>query len=169
MLNKTMNKAASDDAKRVARIALEKRSVTLAQLHTNSNGLSTEEAANIREKTGTNEIASSNQASKLHFLVEAFLTPFTLVLLILATMSLFSNYIFVPQGEKDLSTVIIMVVMVLVSGITSFIQNVRTSNAVRSLLKMVSVTTNVRRDGKDRKSRPRTSWSATSFIFQPAT
>ena len=45
MLNKTMNKAASDDAKRVARIALEKRSVTLAQLHTNSNGLSTEEAA----------------------------------------------------------------------------------------------------------------------------
>lgn len=103
-----MNKAASDDAKRVARIALEKRSVTLAQLHTNSNGLSTEEAANIREKTGTNEIASSNQASKLHFLAEAFLTPFTLVLLILATMSLFTNYIFVPQREKNLSTVIIL-------------------------------------------------------------
>ena len=151
MLNKSMNKMASKDAKRVPRIALEKRSVTLAQLHTNSNGLSTEEAEAVREKTGANEIASSNKDSKLKFLAEAFLTPFTLVLLILATMSLFTNYILVPDDQKDLSTVIIMVVMVLVSGITSFVQNVRTSNAVQSLLKMVSVTTNVRRDGKDQE------------------
>ena len=111
MLNKSMNKMASKDAKRVPRIALEKRSVTLAQLHTNSNGLSTEEAEAVREKTGANEIASSNKDSKLKFLAEAFLTPFTLVLLILATMSLFTNYILVPDDQKDLSTVIIMVVI----------------------------------------------------------
>lgn len=67
MLNKSMNKIASKDAKRVPRIALEKRSVTLAQLHTNSNGLSTEEAEAVREKTGANEIASSNKDSKLKF------------------------------------------------------------------------------------------------------
>ena len=156
MLNMTKStvkgtKAASEDAKQVARIALERRTVTLAQLHTSSSGLTTEQANEIRERTGSNEIAHSNSNSKLKFLAEAFLTPFTLVLLVLATMSLFTNYILVPASQKDLSTVIIMIVMVLISGITSFVQNVRTSNAVESLMKMVSVTTNIRRDGKDQE------------------
>lgn len=156
MLNMTKStvkgtKAASEDAKQVARIALERRTVTLARLHTSSSGLTTEQANEIRERTGSNEIAHSNSNSKLKFLAEAFLTPFTLVLLVLATMSLFTNYILVPASQKDLSTVIIMIVMVLISGITSFVQNVRTSNAVESLMKMVSVTTNIRRDGKDQE------------------
>ena len=44
-----------------------------------------------------------------------------------------------------------MIIMVLISGITSFIQNVKTSDAVDSLLNMVSVTTNVKRAGEDKE------------------
>ncbi|MBC6357254.1 magnesium-translocating P-type ATPase [Lactobacillus helsingborgensis] len=151
MLRKPNGTAANKDLALVKAIAKESRSETLARLHASSNGLSSEQAEKNRAEYGSNTIATSKHNSKLRFLAEAFITPFTLVLLVLATLSLFTDYIFVPAGEKDLTTVAIMVTMVLISGITSFVQNVRSSNAVDSLLKMVSVTTDIIRDGKDQE------------------
>ncbi len=151
MLRKPNEMASNKDLELVKAIASEGRSETLARLHASSTGLSSEQAEKNREKYGANTISTSKHNSKLHFLVEAFITPFTLVLLVLATLSLFTDYIFVPAGEKDLTTVAIMLIMVGISGITSFIQNVRSSNAVDSLLKMVSVTTDIIRDGKDQE------------------
>ncbi|MDF7638293.1 magnesium-translocating P-type ATPase [Lactobacillus sp. ESL0791] len=149
MLKKTSMTASNKDLQLVKQIAKESRTETLARLHASANGLSQKQVEENRANYGSNEIASNKHDSKLRFLAEAFLTPFTLVLLILATASLFTNYIFVPASQKDLSTVIIMITMVFISGITSFVQNIKSSNAVNSLLKMVSVTTNIRRDGKD--------------------
>ncbi|MBI0110267.1 magnesium-translocating P-type ATPase [Lactobacillus sp. W8093] len=151
MLRKPNGTAANKDLALVKAIAKESRSETLARLHASSNGLSSEQAEKNRAEYGSNTIATSKHNSKLRFLAEAFITPFTLVLLVLATLSLFTDYIFVPAGEKDLTTVAIMVTMVLISGITSFVQNIRSSNAVDSLLKMVSVTTDIIRDGKDQE------------------
>ena len=151
MLRKPNGTAGNKDLALVKAIAKESRSETLARLHASSNGLSSEQAEKNRAEYGSNTIATSKHNSKLRFLAEAFITPFTLVLLVLATLSLFTDYIFVPAGEKDLTTVAIMVTMVLISGITSFVQNVRSSNAVDSLLKMVSVTTDIIRDGKDQE------------------
>ena len=151
MLRKPNGTAANKDLALVKAIAKESRSETLARLHASSNGLSSEQAEKNRAEYGSNTIATSKHNSKLRFLAEAFITPFTLVLLVLATLSLFTDYIFVPAGQKDLTTVAIMVTMVLISGITSFVQNVRSSNAVDSLLKMVSVTTDIIRDGKDQE------------------
>jgi Mg2+-importing ATPase len=42
-----------------------------------------------------------------------------MVLLLLATVSLFTDYVFVPADQKDLSTVIIMITMIIISGLTS--------------------------------------------------
>ncbi|GFZ26886.1 magnesium-translocating P-type ATPase [Lactobacillus corticis] len=139
------------NVKLVKEIARGKRTEVLAKLHASEEGLTSVEADRRKEEFGPNEIAKTSNDSKLRFLAEAFITPFTIVLLILAVLSFFTNYVFEPASSKDLSTVIIMVVMVLISGITSFIQNVRTSDAVNSLLGMVSVTTNIRRDGKDQE------------------
>lgn len=145
------HKVAHVDLQLVKTIATVKRTDVLAKLHASEEGLSEAEAAKRREQYGSNEIASNQQHSKLTFLAEAFLTPFTVVLLILATLSLLTDDIFVPAGQKDLSTVIIMLTMVLISGLTSFVQNVKTDVAVNSLLHMVSVTTNIRRDGQDQE------------------
>ncbi|XOQ55342.1 MAG: magnesium-translocating P-type ATPase [Lactobacillus helveticus] len=139
------------DATLAKRIAREDKSKVLTELGASVNGLTASEARKRLERDGFNEVSNKEHHPKLHFLADAFLTPFTGVLVILATLSFFTNYVFVPTNQKDLSTVIIMLVMILISGITSFVQNVRTSDAVESLLNMVSVTTNIRRDEKDQE------------------
>ncbi|MFR4967713.1 magnesium-translocating P-type ATPase [Lactobacillus kalixensis] len=151
MLNLNKKNQSVVNLRLVQRIARESRAETLARLHVSAEGLSTKQANINREEYGSNEIAAPKNNSKLRFLAESFITPFTIVLFILAAVSLFTDYIFVPANQKDLSTVIIMLVMVLISGITSYVQNVRTSNAVDDLLSMVSVTTNIRRDGQDQE------------------
>lgn len=132
-------------------IARQEKNEVLKQLHTTINGLNPVQAKQRLEQGGLNEVSNKEHHPKLHFLIDAFMTPFTGVLLFLAGLSFLTNYVFVPADQKDLSTVIIMIMMVLISGITSFIQNVKTSDAVDSLLNMVSVTTNVKRAGEDKE------------------
>lgn len=132
-------------------ITRQEKNEVLKQLHTTINGLNPVQAKQRLEQDGLNEVSNKEHHPKLHFLIDAFMTPFTGVLLFLAGLSFLTNYVFVPADQKDLSTVIIMIMMVLISGITSFIQNVKTSDAVDSLLNMVSVTTNVKRAGEDKE------------------
>lgn len=146
-----VKKQTNADVEFVKQMATSNPSDVLKKVGASPDGLSTKQAEDHRQKYGDNEIAHNDNNSKWRFFVEAFLTPFTIVLLILATLSFFTNYVFVPANQKDLSTVIIMLTMVLISGITSFVQNVRTNDAVQDLLHMVSVTTNIKRDGKDQE------------------
>ncbi len=139
------------DATLAKQIAGKEKSEVLKQLDTSINGLNPAQAKKRLERDGLNEVSNKECHPKLHFLFDAFMTPFTGVFLFLALFSFLPPYLFVPADQKDLSTVIIMITMVLISGITSFIQNVKTSDAVDSLLNMVSVTTNIKRDGKDQE------------------
>lgn len=135
--------------KLVSQIAQEDKFATLQRLHTSINGLYSADAKQRLEKFGPNEVAKKQTNTRVQFLIQSFFTPFTIVLLILAAISFFSDYLFVPQAQKDPSTAIIMLGMVLISGITSYIQNIKTNDAVEDLLDMVSVTTNIRRSGKN--------------------
>ncbi len=139
------------DATLAKQIATKDKNEVLKQLQTSTNGLNSSQAKQRLEEDGFNEVSNKERHPKLHFLFDAFMTPFTGVLLFLAGLSFLTNYVFVPADQKDLSTVIIMITMVLVSGVTSYVQNVRTSDAVDSLLNMVSVTTNIKRDGSDQE------------------
>lgn len=146
-INSHVTKQGTTNTWLVKQIAQEEAAATLARLGSGQGGLKSDQVDQARAEYGPNRI-EGRKDSRLRFLAEAFLTPFTIVLLFLAALSLFANYIFVPAPQKDLSTVIIMVVMVLISGLTSFVQNVRTSNAVDKLLSLVSVTATVMRDGR---------------------
>lgn len=148
-INSHVTKQGATNTRLVRQIAQEEAAATLTRLGSDHGGLKTDQVDQARAAYGPNRIEGHRKDSRLRFLAEAFLTPFTIVLLFLATLSLFANYIFVPAPQKDLSTVIIMVVMVLISGLTSFVQNVRTSNAVDKLLSLVSVNATVMRDGRE--------------------
>lgn len=137
------------DLKRVKQIAQETRVETLARLHASAEGLSTKQALINREEYGVNEIDNRHKESKAHFLLEAFVTPFTIILLILIAILLIKDII--PSQELNLGTIIIITVMILITGITSFVQNIKTSDTVDNLLKMVSVTSNVKRDGENQE------------------
>ena len=62
--------------------------------------------------------------------------------------------IFAETSEKDPTTVIIIVVMVMISGILRFIQEQRSGSAAEKLIAMISNTTNIKRYGQEAKEIP---------------
>ncbi|MDE7055640.1 MAG: magnesium-translocating P-type ATPase, partial [Lactobacillus sp.] len=138
----------SGDLRLVKRIAQETRVETLARLHASAEGLSTKQANINREEYGANEIVQPN-TSKLHFFVKSFLTPFTITLFVLAVLLIVLDVI--PSDQNSVSTIIIILIMVALAGVIRFFQNLKTSDAIEKLLEMVSVTTNVKRDGEDQE------------------
>ena len=138
----------SGDLRLVKRIAQETRVETLARLHASAEGLSTKQANINREEYGANEIVQPN-TSKLHFFVKSFLTPFTITLFVLAVLLIVLDVI--PSDQNSVSTIIIILIMVILAGVIRFFQNLKTSDAIEKLLEMVSVTTNVKRDGEDQE------------------
>lgn len=91
-----------------------------------------------------NIITKQKKDSILKKIFNAFINPFTAILLILAVVSLFTNVIFAETSEKDPTTVIIIVVMVMISGILRFIQEQRSGSAAEKLIAMISNTTNIK-------------------------
>lgn len=145
----TTNKRQQADTKLVRRIAQEDKFATLQRLKTSTSGL-TQRDAEIRLATqGPNEVITNQKNNKIQVFVKSFFTPFSIVLLILAVISFLANYFLEPVGEKDFSTSIILTIMVCIAAIVSFVQDIKTSDAVEDLMELVSVTTNVKRDRKN--------------------
>lgn len=135
----------------VRRIARETRPETLARLHASAEGLSSKQAEINREEYGASEIINQKRSSNWELLRHSFITPFTIVLFILTLVSLCSDYLFAAANQKNLTTAVIMLVLILISGTITFIQNSRTEKKIDHLLDQVSVTTNIKRDGKNQE------------------
>lgn len=150
MLNvKTSKKSKNADFQLVQKIARETRVETLARLHASAEGLSTRQANLNREEYGVNEIDTKKNDSKIHYFIEAFLTPFTIILIVLAVIMCLTDI--VPSNQNNVGALIIILAMVIIAGIIKFVQNIRTSDAVDNMLQMVSVTTNIKRDDIDQE------------------
>jgi Mg2+-importing ATPase len=98
-----------------------------------------------RENYGANTIRTSKQPTLAKRLKEAFVNPFTGILLLLAIVSTFTNIIYAEPGDRNPATVIIICVMVLASGLLHFIQDTRSNNAAAKLSAMISTTATVKR------------------------
>ncbi|MBD7914361.1 magnesium-translocating P-type ATPase [Clostridium sp. Sa3CUN1] len=99
----------------------------------------------MREKYGKNELSHKREKSIIKRLIEAFINPFTIILLILAIISFITDIIIVESGKKDGTSVIIVTSMVLLSGVLRFIQESKSSNAAEKLEEMVETTISVTR------------------------
>lgn len=146
MLKAASKKRLNVDIRRIQQIARESRSETLARLQASAEGLSTNKAEENRKEYGKNEIRNNVNASKWRLFWESIATPFTVVLIILTLATLFTSYILVPQGD-NVDTVIVMAVLLIISVVVNFVQKIRIAKVTEKLLDMVSVTTNIRRDG----------------------
>lgn len=111
-------------------------------------GYSTEKADQVREEFGDNEIDYGTDKPMWRTVLEAYFTPFTLVLFGLAFISFLTDYVFVPAPEQDVLGPIIIVVLVLLSGTMTLIQTIRSNRSVEQLESMVEVTSAVKRDGE---------------------
>ncbi|MDN6161317.1 MAG: magnesium-translocating P-type ATPase [Atopostipes sp.] len=112
------------------------------------HGYDNQSAEKIREEYGDNEIDYGTEKPLWKIIVDAYLTPFTLVLFALAAVSFLTDFILVPVEEQEIFGPIIIVVLVLLSGTTTLIQTLRSNQSVEELESMVEVTSAIKRDGE---------------------
>ncbi|HHR6403352.1 TPA: magnesium-translocating P-type ATPase [Providencia alcalifaciens] len=127
----------------------------LNEYQTNLLGLSENEALDRLVIEGENEVAHEKAPPAWKQLLTSFKNPFIFVLMILAIVSFFTDYV-IPkrQGEEtDLTGVIIIVTMVVLSGLLRFWQEYRTNKAAEALKSLVRTTATVfRRDNRTGRS-----------------
>ncbi len=103
-------------------------------------GLTSEEAANLLEKHGKNEITSGKKIRPLEILISQFKSFLILILFIAAGLAALA-------GEK-LDTIFILIIIVL-NAIFGFIQEFRAEKAIAALKNLVVTRVRVVRDGKE--------------------
>lgn len=123
-------------------------------LESSEEGKTEEEVKRALEKYGENILTYDKGNSLAKRLVQAFINPFTLILIALAGLSLFTDVFLAPPGEKNLTTVIIIVTMVVISGVLRFVQETRSGNAAEKLLEMIETTANIQRSGQPAQEIP---------------
>ncbi len=79
---------------------------------------------------------------------KAFLNPFSVVLLLLAAISFFTDFVFASNFSKDITTVLIILLMLLVSGGIRFSQETRSERMTNDLISLVHTTVQVFRENE---------------------
>ena len=107
-----------------------------------------------RKQYGENTISSHKETPTWMKFIQAFINPFTLILIGLACFSYITDIAMVSPGEEDPVTVIIILVMVTLTGLLRFIQEYRSSNEAKKLSELVETTTRVARKGHEPQELP---------------
>lgn len=123
-------------------------------LNTSPTGLTEDQADLSQAENGRNTITRGIKKSLGKRIFEAFINPFTAVLLVLAVVSLFTDVIWAAPGEKNAVTVFIIAVMVLISGVLRFVQETRSGNAAAKLNELIKTTACVERQDAGRQEIP---------------
>ena len=139
------------DLFRAARLSTEE---IFQEYQTNEAGIEQEEAEKRLEKYGWNEITHDRAPAWYVQLIEAFMNPFIGVLAIIALISLFTDVVLAAPGEKDYSTLLVILVMIGVSSLIRFWQEFRSNKAAEALKSMVKTTATVWRKDQGRKEIP---------------
>lgn len=127
------------------RLSQSETEALLQKLGTRMAGLSSEEVEDRLEKYGLNEVAGEKPAPWPIQLLLAFISPFIIVLLILAAVSLIVDVILATPAERSWGTVTVIVLMVAISGLLGFYQEYRSNRAAEQLQAMVRTTATVTR------------------------
>ena len=129
----------------------------LKNLDSRLDGLDETDARILLEKYGRNEVARERVPHPLVQLLKAFNNPFIYVLLLLAGISFYSDFLLprMAGGETDLTSVLIMLTMVSISGLLRFWQEYRSNKAAEALKAMVRTTATVMRRYRGKDPKPR--------------
>ena len=111
----------------------------------NNDGLNGEQIEAGREKYGPNVISTGNQNSIFTRLRDAIINPFNLVLLAVVVVSYFTDVVL--ADTPSYATIVMLVVIVMISSLTSFIQAQKSDNAAKALQEMIVTRVNVVRQG----------------------
>ncbi|CAM3602347.1 magnesium-translocating P-type ATPase [Erysipelothrix urinaevulpis] len=127
----------------------ESKETVITALKTTRKGLHPDRVEMNRKEFGDNQIDTGKEVSMFRRLVDAFINPFTSILIALAIVSYFTDIYGLPKNEREYMTVVIITTMVVVSGLLQFIQETRSGNAAKRLSEMVQTTTLVIRRNQE--------------------
>ena len=123
----------------------------LRELNSSIDGLSEIEADDRLSSYGHNEITSEKSKPWYIYLLDSFVDPFILILLVIVLVSYFTDIAFAPPGEKSWMTIVIISTMILISVILKFSQEYKSQITADNLKDLVPTTTSVKRDGMKKR------------------
>lgn len=118
---------------------------------TTPTGLTTEEIERRQSLYGKNEVEHEKRKNPFSSFIKAFINPFIGVLTGLVIISFIIDVWMAEPGERDWTAIIIISTMVISSAILRFRQEWKASLSSETLLKMVSNTCYVKRNGLQEK------------------
>jgi P-type Mg2+ transporter len=134
---------AKEIAKSLAEYSAMEKYILLSKLKTREKGLDFVDVEMLSRQYPSNEITHEKPKPWYVQLAQAFINPFTLILLVIAAISFLTSYVLAPVGEKNLSAVIVIVVLVLISGAMRFFQEFRSGKEAEGLRSLVKTTATV--------------------------
>ena len=116
-----------------------------------AGGLDEARVRQSRGQYGGNSIARKKRDSLGKRLLKSFVTPFTIVLFVLAGISLFTDILLASPQNRSYTTVGMVVTMVLISGLMTFVQEARSEQSAEKLNALVRNSISVLREGQRRE------------------
>ncbi|KAF5076609.1 Magnesium-transporting ATPase, P-type 1 [anaerobic digester metagenome] len=147
-VNQTVTNSVSPITDKLIKFGTMEKELLLKEMNNSLNGYSEEYAETLRDEYGSNEISQEKPETVFSRLISAFINPFTIVLIILAMISVFTDVILAAPEDRSFKTVIVITLMVTISGLLRFIQESRSNKAAEKLKAMVYTTVTVEREGK---------------------
>ena len=154
MTKRTLTQRAAVRAKKTAtqqewlrHVAMLPTADLFAELNTCEEGLASDQVDDARAFWGANATATATKRPMPLRFLSAFADPFTYILVFIAAVSVLTDWVFATGSERDLTTPVIIGIMVLVSGVLRFVQDEKSTVAAASLAEMIETCANVERDG----------------------
>ncbi|MCD8323965.1 MAG: magnesium-translocating P-type ATPase, partial [Clostridiales bacterium] len=124
-------------------------STVTRKTHSGEKGLTQNQVRQYRKKYGGNEQTVSNKKENTipHCIRRAFVNPFTVILFLLAVILLFTDTLMPEQYGQGLSSVLIISLMLVLSGVIRLLQELRAKRVADHLTQLVQTTVSVCRDG----------------------
>lgn len=112
-----------------------------------AGGLTADLAELSAEKYGKNVLTYKKKGTLFKRLFSAYVNPFTVILLVLAVVSVFTDIVFADTDSRNYVTVIVISVMVVISGTLRFVQETHSGNVSEKLKNMLHATALTERGG----------------------
>ncbi len=110
-------------------------------------GLPQERVEAMRAKCGETRLSSRQDDTFPHRLRRAFVDPFTMILFTLAVISLITDVLLASNFTRNITTSLIICVMILVSGAIRLVQETRAKRASDRLDRLIHTNVTVKRGG----------------------
>lgn len=140
-----------NDTERLKKYACTAVSDIITAFKIKETGYSEDEVSLMRKKYGDNELMNQRQETVLRCFGRAFINPFSVILFILGIISFFTDVLLADYYHSNITSVVIIMSMLLISGIVRLTQELRAKKISDELTTLVKSSVCVLRNGKWRE------------------